>query len=52
MDSIADKKLGWASFMTWSKIFCLDEHFTSFDYLKKTYQSPNAVTLEDLPKLY
>ena len=52
VDEIHDKKVGWASFMTWSKVFCLSEEFTSYEYLKKVYDSPNSVTLEDLPKLY
>lgn len=52
VDEIHKKRIGWASFMTWSKVFCLTEDFTSFDYLKKLYSSPNAVTKETLPELY
>ena len=51
-DAVHDEKVGWASFMTWSKVFCLTEEFNSFEYLKKLYASPYAVTLERLPKLY
>ena len=52
VDEIHEKKLGWASFMTWSKVFCLTEDLTGFDYLKKLYCGPYAVTKETLPKLY
>ena len=52
VDEIAQKKVGWASFMTWSKVFCLSEEFTGYEHLKKVYDSPNSVTLEELPKLY
>ena len=44
--------LGWASYMTWSGMFCLTEETTSFEYLKKLYESPYAVTKETLPELY
>ncbi|MBR1751037.1 MAG: beta-mannosidase [Ruminococcus sp.] len=49
---IHNKKTGWASYMTWSKPFCLTEEFNSFEYLKKVYDDPYAVTLESLPELY
>ena len=38
--------------MTWSKEFCLSEEYTSSEYLKKLYDSPFSVTLDDLPELY
>lgn len=47
-----DKGIGWASFMAWSKVFCLTEEFNSFDYLKEIYESPYSITKETLPKLY
>lgn len=50
--AIHDEKVGWASYMTWSKPFCLTEDFNSSEYLKKLYDSPYAVTKEALPKLY
>lgn len=52
IDAIHNEKIGWASYMTWSKPFCLTEEFNSFDYLKRLYLSPYAVTKETLPKLY
>lgn len=51
-DAIHDEMIGWASFMTWSKEFCLTEEYTDNVQLKKLYDSPNAVTLETLPELY
>ena len=52
VDELHREHVGWASFMTWSKDFCLTENFTGDDYLKKVYESPYAVTKEDLPELY
>lgn len=52
IDAIHNEKIGWASYMTWSKPFCLTEEFNGFDYLKKLYSSPYAVTKETLPALY
>lgn len=52
IDAVHNEKIGWSSYMTWSKSFCLTERFNSFDYLKKLYSSPNAVTKENLPELY
>lgn len=51
-DAVHNEKVGWASFMTWSRRFCLTEEVNSYAYLKKLYESPYAVTLEDLPGLY
>lgn len=52
VNEIHNRKIGWASFMMWSKVFCLTEEFNSFDYLKELYNSPYAVTRETLPQLY
>lgn len=52
IDAICAEKVGWASYMTWSKSFCLTEEYTSSEYLNKLYQSPHAVTKENLPVLY
>lgn len=52
VDEIHEKGLGWASFMTWSKAYCLTEEFTSCEHLRKVYNSPYSVTREDLPVLY
>ncbi len=46
------KRVGWTTYMTWSKAFCLTEEFTTGEYLKAVYDSPYAVTKEDLPVLY
>ena len=51
-DAVHNEKIGWASFMTWSKEFCLTEEYTGFEYLKKLYSSPYAVTKDKLPELY
>lgn len=51
VDAIHDEKIVWASFMTWSGVFCLSEECSS-RYLKKLYESPNTVTKETLPELY
>lgn len=50
--AIHDERVGWASYMTWSHEFCIGEDYTSKDELIKMYNSPYAVTKEDLPELY
>ncbi len=52
IEAVHHKKIGWASYMTWSKEYCLTEKHTDDEYLKKVYASPYAVTKEDLPILY
>lgn len=52
VEKIVEEKVGWASFMTWSKDFCTSEKFTTKEFLQKTYNSEYAVTLDKLPKLY
>ena len=44
--------VGWSSYMTWSKDYCLTEKFNTFDELRKVYDSPYAVTKDELPVLY
>ena len=51
-DAVYSEGIGWASFMVWSKVFCLTEEFNSFDSLRRIYSSEHAVTLESLPELY
>lgn len=51
-DAIHNEKVGWATYMTWSKRFCLTEEVNSYTFLKKLYESPHVVTLERLPQLY
>ncbi len=52
IDAIINENIGWASYMTWSKVFSLTEDYTTNEQLKKLYNSPNAVTKENLPVLY
>ena len=51
-DEIHDLHTGWTTYMTWSKDFCLTEEFNTFEYMKKLYDNPYAVTLDELPELY
>ena len=51
-DAVHREQIGWASYMTWSKGFCLTEEHTTAAYLKQVYDSPYAVTGETLPALY
>ena len=51
-DAIHAERVGWASFMTWSRVFCLTEEFNAYDALKAVYASPYAVTKSRLPVLY
>lgn len=50
--AIVEEGAGWASYMTWSHGFCLGEEFNSYEVLRETYNSPYAVTKEELPVLY
>lgn len=52
LSAIVEEGAGWASYMTWSHEFCLGEEFSSYEVLRETYNSPYAVTKEDLPVLY
>lgn len=51
-EAVHAEGIGWATFMSWSKEFCLSEEYTTSEYLKQLYDSPYAVTLDELPKLY
>jgi len=51
-EAVHREKTGWSSYMTWSKDFCLTEEYTDSEMLKKVYDSPYAITKEDLPQLY
>ncbi len=46
------EKVRWASYMTWSKVFCLTEEYNTDQELKRVYDSPYSITKEDLPALY
>ncbi len=50
--AIAEEKIGWSAYMTWSKEFCMGEKYTSNDALREMYESPYAVTKDKLPVLY
>ena len=52
LNAIVEEGAGWASYMTWSHGFCLGEEFNSYEVLRETYNSPYAVTKEELPVLY
>lgn len=52
LSAIVEEGAGWASYMTWSHGFCLGEEFNSYEVLRETYNSPYAVTKEELPILY
>lgn len=51
-EAVVSEKVGWSSYMTWSKPFCLTEKFNTFEQLKKVYNSEYAVTKDTLPDLY
>ena len=46
------ERVRWASYMTWSKVFCLTEEYNTDQELKRVYDSPYSITKEDLPALY
>ncbi|MGN0578825.1 MAG: glycosyl hydrolase [Ruminiclostridium sp.] len=50
--AIAEEKIGWASYMTWSGKFCKSEEYTTKEKLKEMYDSEYAVTKDKLPVLY
>ena len=50
--AIAEERVGWASYMTWSHEFCTSEDYSTNEVLREMYNSPYAVTKENLPELY
>lgn len=50
--ALMKEKTGWASYMTWSHEFCTSENFNTYEILKEMYNSPYAITLDQLPELY
>ena len=52
VEELNRKQVGWSSYMTWSKDYCLTEKFNTFEVLKKVYDSPCAITKDELPELY
>lgn len=51
-EAVVKEKAGWASYMTWSHEFCTSENFNTKEELRRMYDSPFAVTKEELPVLY
>ncbi len=51
-DALHREHVGWSTYMTWSKDFCLTEEYNTDAYLKQLYDSPYAVTKDELPVLY
>ncbi len=52
VDAIIEEKIGWASYMAWSGGFVTSEQYTDKETLRDIYNSPHAITLDKLPKLY
>lgn len=52
LDAIGASKLPWSWFMIWSNEFCLTDQYSTKDMLKRVYESPYAITLDKLPKLF
>ena len=50
--AIVDEGIGWSTYMTWSRDFCLTERFNTNEVLREMYNSPYAVTKDKLPTLY
>lgn len=50
--AVAEERAGWASYMTWSHEFCTGEDYNTGEVLREMYNSPYAVTKENLPELY
>lgn len=49
---IVEERVGWASYMTWSHEFCISEDYNTNEVLREMYNSPYAITKENLPELY
>ena len=52
VEAAINEKAQWAYYMTWSHEFSLGEEYTSYDHLRKVYDSELSVTIDKLPKLY
>lgn len=52
IDDIVNEGIGWASYMAWSGEFVTSERYTDKETLRSIYNSPFAITLDKLPKLY
>ncbi len=49
VDSIIEENIPWCWYMTWSKVFTMTEHFSSYDQLRANYNSKYGITLDKLP---
>lgn len=49
---IAEDRLDWLWFMTWSGVFVLSDRFTAAEVWKEQFRHPHAITLDKLPRLY
>jgi mannan endo-1,4-beta-mannosidase len=52
VERLAETRVPWLWFMTWSNVFVMSEKFTSYDELKRAYGNDYGVTLDKLPPLY
>ena len=52
VDAIIEENIGWAGYMAWSGGFVTSEQYTDKETLRIIYNSPYAITLDKLPKLY
>ena len=47
---LAESRIPWAYYMTWSKEFCIGERYNRLENLKAMYENPYAVTAESAEK--
>lgn len=52
IEELIKQNVKWTYYMTWSHEFCLSEKYSTYDQLRKVYNSEYSITLEDLPELY
>ncbi len=46
MNKLAESHIPWAYYMTWSKEFCLEEKFNTFEDVRKVYENKYSITLQ------
>lgn len=52
VEALAESRIPWIWYMTWSRDFCLTEESNSKERQIANYNHPYAITLDKLPKLY
>lgn len=52
IEALSKTRVPWLWYMTWSKVFCVEETYNSFDELRKMYSHPYAITLDDVKGIY